>query len=739
MAVPFSNTHLRVPRGFGTILEGLAREVLRDQPEDIPEYAAQYFEALLKQREESGMDPAEWAAKLEDRFYNNPAFKATGASPENEPATEISISKEESYESQTEDESSHSAEASNLSTTQPNVSEEVDLTESKEEEEKHDIKGKQISSVEKRLSEVESINRLPAADVQSSELSGKEKEKHLTINRLDQVDRAVNENDSSYGPDQDVPLSELESTDLLLFSGVYNVDVCAQELGMAGDEEGDKKETAVVHNENVDSQGENNFEVEEPVEVFLSLADDVCATELGGTERTTKRATVENDTLAIEEESLKPQPEETLVQSSLSKFEAPEGNQQEAEEQAEKTKEEKGTETETSGDTHETLAHIEAGVDSKAVPNRDSLVEISFEDVPEAQQITEVREKQPEEKGLVEVLETKILEMQQEKESKEVTAVAADQALSRSEHHDEPEMEGVEKEFNSEGEEMESQHETSDLMKEKVNTNDLNLNDSDDDEKGEGVKNISTSHQPTTEADKENPEDEADHTNEDNEKIREEEMKSNDPGFKDDETTDTAGEDKEDIHTGGYSEMEDEDIDDCVAENHFQSSTSKAAMEAESETLEASTQHLPEENQRTLVDLQPEDAVEENEVTSKEAEKVIKEGKIDSEIQEKSDVMCEEESISLTRSANGTAADQQGEERPLGFEKATTEPEGSSDKEECSRPQEEEDIMDIPLDDPEANRAAAKIQAGFRGHMTRKKMKPEDKAEGEERQEDRGQ
>ncbi|XP_047248534.1 neurogranin-like isoform X1 [Girardinichthys multiradiatus] len=53
-------------------------------------------------------------------------------------------------------------------------------------------------------------------------------------------------------------------------------------------------------------------------------------------------------------------------------------------------------------------------------------------------------------------------------------------------------------------------------------------------------------------------------------------------------------------------------------------------------------------------------------------------------------------------------------------------------QEECSRPQEEEDIMDIPLDDPEANRAAAKIQAGFRGHMTRKKMKPEDKTEGEE-------
>ncbi|KAF3847746.1 hypothetical protein F7725_020774 [Dissostichus mawsoni] len=93
MSVPFSNTHLRVPRGFGTILEGLAREVLRDQPEDIPKYAAQYFDTLLTQREDSGIDPAEWAAKLEDRFYNNHAFKATGPSPEKEPSAKMTISK----------------------------------------------------------------------------------------------------------------------------------------------------------------------------------------------------------------------------------------------------------------------------------------------------------------------------------------------------------------------------------------------------------------------------------------------------------------------------------------------------------------------------------------------------------------------------------------------------------------------------------------------------------------------
>ncbi|TSP36122.1 Hepatocyte cell adhesion molecule [Bagarius yarrelli] len=43
-------------------------------------------------------------------------------------------------------------------------------------------------------------------------------------------------------------------------------------------------------------------------------------------------------------------------------------------------------------------------------------------------------------------------------------------------------------------------------------------------------------------------------------------------------------------------------------------------------------------------------------------------------------------------------------------------------KEGCAQPQ-DEDVMEIPLDDPTANKAATKIQAGFRGHMTRKKMK----------------
>ncbi|XP_045929578.1 sperm surface protein Sp17 isoform X3 [Micropterus dolomieu] len=732
MSVPFSNTHLRVPRGFGTILEGLAREVLRDQPEDIPKYAAQYFDTLLQQREDSGMDPAEWAAKLEDRFYNNNAFKATGASPEKEPATEVAFYKEKSYESQTEDESSHSAEASNPSTTHPNVSEEVDFTDSTEEEQgqdKHDIADKHIISMEKGLSEEESV-RLPTSDVQPDELSGTEEEKEPTVTTFDQVDRAANEKDSISVPDQDIPQSKLEPTDLLSYRGVSGIDVCAQELGMVEDEGGDKLETAFVDEEILDSEGEEKTEDEEPVEVFpySGLADvDVCASELGGTERTMEGATAQDDTHGIEEESSKPQPKETVVQSSLCQSETPEGNQQEAEDQGEKTYEEAGTETgASSGGIHESLAHIEGGLDSNAIPKEDSLVEISFDDVPEAQQIKEVGEKQPEEEYSVEVLQTKILEMQQEEESKGM------------------EMVGVGQKVNTEGEEMESQHEASDIM-ERVDTNDSNLNDSDDDEMGEGVKTISSSHQPTTETDEENREDETDKNCEDNENISEGEFhqnESNEHDFEEDKITDAVGGDKEDIHIEGYSELEDQVMNDGGREDHplegTQSNISTSATKTGSETLGESAQHLLEENeesQRTLVESQSEMVGKEvkSEQRTSEAGEHLEEGKIVSEMQEKSDAMCGENIISHNQG--------QEEERPLGAEKDSTEIEANicHKQEECSRPQEEEDIMDIPLDDPEANRAAAKIQAGFRGHMTRKKMKPEDKAEGEERQEDRGQ
>jgi hypothetical protein len=50
MAVPYSNTKLRVPQGFQTLLEMLSREVLREQPANVYEFSASYLEELVRKR-----------------------------------------------------------------------------------------------------------------------------------------------------------------------------------------------------------------------------------------------------------------------------------------------------------------------------------------------------------------------------------------------------------------------------------------------------------------------------------------------------------------------------------------------------------------------------------------------------------------------------------------------------------------------------------------------------------------
>ncbi|KAF4009707.1 hypothetical protein G4228_001345 [Cervus hanglu yarkandensis] len=90
MSIPFSNTHYRIPQGFGNLLEGLTREILREQPDNIPAFAAAYFENLLEKREKTSFDPAEWGAKVDDRFYNNHAFKEQESPEKHEPGKENS-------------------------------------------------------------------------------------------------------------------------------------------------------------------------------------------------------------------------------------------------------------------------------------------------------------------------------------------------------------------------------------------------------------------------------------------------------------------------------------------------------------------------------------------------------------------------------------------------------------------------------------------------------------------------
>jgi hypothetical protein len=50
MAIPFSNTKLRIPQGFQSLLVGLSTEILRNQPKNIHEFAAEYLEKSLQRR-----------------------------------------------------------------------------------------------------------------------------------------------------------------------------------------------------------------------------------------------------------------------------------------------------------------------------------------------------------------------------------------------------------------------------------------------------------------------------------------------------------------------------------------------------------------------------------------------------------------------------------------------------------------------------------------------------------------
>ncbi|XP_067676888.1 triadin-like isoform X1 [Haliotis asinina] len=97
MAVPFSNTKLRVPKGFQNILEGLAREVLRAQPKDVFEFGCQYFESMVRVREETGHDPAVQGARIEDRFYNNDSFKNPSVDPANPQQQDAALTIQTNY------------------------------------------------------------------------------------------------------------------------------------------------------------------------------------------------------------------------------------------------------------------------------------------------------------------------------------------------------------------------------------------------------------------------------------------------------------------------------------------------------------------------------------------------------------------------------------------------------------------------------------------------------------------
>ena len=50
MSVSYAPVKVQIPPGFEVVLQDLAREVLRNQPDDIVGFAADYFKKKLTQR-----------------------------------------------------------------------------------------------------------------------------------------------------------------------------------------------------------------------------------------------------------------------------------------------------------------------------------------------------------------------------------------------------------------------------------------------------------------------------------------------------------------------------------------------------------------------------------------------------------------------------------------------------------------------------------------------------------------
>ncbi|XP_073674129.1 neurogranin (protein kinase C substrate, RC3) b isoform X2 [Garra rufa] len=630
MSVPFSNTNLRIPRGFGNLLEGLAKEVLRDQPEDIPTFAALYFTKLLKAREESGLDPAEWGAKLEDRFYNNHSFKGT-AIQGNHISPKINTRNNAGRSETLENNETLSSPLKDLNANNTEVKQEYELDKKLDEE-----------SGEREHEPAVDTPNVGTADVDICAQELKDPsgipEQTSEVLKDDEVAKAA--------VDIDICRSELEPTPLSSFDGLANVDVCAEEINHpSASTENKDMESPKLNEEQFESQDESFVETPSHIEQDVGKqANEMSDDDYDDHTEDAEQGVLEmadhflEDTDPVEEEQESEEPtEESTTEKEVTE------NAVEAEQESEEHIEENNdlpdheNQDETNHEYSSTNDFVEDAADSTSDINSRSLMEMKDAYINYSDEMYDSK--------------SEVIDVLDEVHHQCSTHTGEHEAENST---DEQNTSKITDEMKEETPKLVSQLKDSEteVTVDMISNEILNSDVMDASEKDLNTENV------------------------------------NEGSDLDSDGSDAEEMDLDILNMPQQNMVKTEDEEDDTEPN--ENILPSEAEEVDPRPLEGETEVIGEEH--------PTELQEQIENTENEADQ-------EDQLEEQRDKSQE----SILESEN------------------QENPDSGESKEECNQPQEEEDIMDIPLDDPEANKAAAKIQAGFRGHMTRKKMKPGDK------------
>ncbi|XP_073671676.1 neurogranin (protein kinase C substrate, RC3) b [Paramisgurnus dabryanus] len=661
MSVPFSTTNLRIPKGFGNLLEGLAREVLRDQPEDIPAFAALHFAKRLKAREVSGLDPAEWGARLEDRFYNNHAFRDTATQGR-------SISPKVNARNKTGDSGTFGNNGSQHSIGKDlnanNSGNSVDTAVKKKCEFDKNLDEESGEAEHGRAAELSYVGR---ADVNAQELKNPSEVPEIQSEHTEvQKDKEA----AQQSVDIDICRSELEPTPLPSFGGLANVDVCAQEINPPLSARFESTE--------------NNRDLESPL-----LPDG------------------EHSKLQDVQNLPNNQVKESFIETHSH-------IDQDIGKQADQMSEDENT------DEPEFYGHIEDSEQDVPLLEDTGLEEKITEKVylEESTETTHVLKK--------DITQTSRTDAEQEteehNEEKDELLLNEDYETSTTEFvEDDPAVETTrikDTYINYGDETYDSKSEVIDVLDEVVmGTDHQSFTYTGEHEDENSIDEQSTSKimvdEDLLESQIDAPEPDSQMIDYDSEAEVTQDVTGNEilniSAMEKDPTTETLNEGS-DLDSDGCDAEEMDDDDDISRKEKDQTksmmfnklSSVHEQDNMKSDDLELKEDVLPSESEVAQYMTLPEGTESEAEVMNEHP------------------------------TENSETNEDQEDQSELQWDESRENPQSSEQKlrimdchiEERSQPQEEEDIMDIPLDDPEANKAAAKIQAGFRGHMTRKKMKP---------------